>query len=145
MHKQFIKHGYVYLIGSSVFGWYKIGKSKTPEIRVDSLGILLPFSVQLFAIWETEDRTALERAMHRRYAYSHRHGEWFSFSPIEVAGILTSEPLLDGKLCFDAIAPRNIRCSLGRSEDQSFAERLEEKEQPVIRSHMRSKRLPSHF
>jgi uncharacterized membrane protein (DUF106 family) len=26
-------NGYVYLIGTTTFGWYKIGKSKTPEER----------------------------------------------------------------------------------------------------------------
>ena len=31
--------GYVYLIGTPVFGWYKIGKSKTPVVRVQNLGI----------------------------------------------------------------------------------------------------------
>jgi hypothetical protein len=25
--------GYVYLIGTPIFGWYKIGKSITPEVR----------------------------------------------------------------------------------------------------------------
>jgi len=34
--------GYVYLIGSPTFGWYKIGKSRKPEIRIENLGILLP-------------------------------------------------------------------------------------------------------
>ena len=33
--------GYVYLIGNSIFGWYKIGKSISPEIRIKDLGILL--------------------------------------------------------------------------------------------------------
>ena len=39
--------GFVYLIGSPLFGWYKIGKSKTPEVRVSNLGILLPFKLKI--------------------------------------------------------------------------------------------------
>lgn len=145
MPTQFNKHGYVYLIGSSVFGWYKIGKSKTPEVRVDALGILLPFSVELFGMWESEDRSAFESAMHARYGIHHRHGEWFSFTPIQVLDIVTSSPLLDGRLCFEFIAPRSIRCSLRKGEDEQFAIRLEENRGPVIRSHMRSKRLPDYM
>ena len=39
--------GYVYLIGTPIFGWYKIGKSKTPEVRIKDLGILLPFKLHI--------------------------------------------------------------------------------------------------
>ena len=28
-----MNEGYVYLIGTPIFGWYKMGKSRTPEVR----------------------------------------------------------------------------------------------------------------
>jgi hypothetical protein len=46
--------GYVYLIGNSIFNWYKIGKSVTPEVRIKDLGILLPFKIKVMSIWKAE-------------------------------------------------------------------------------------------
>lgn len=69
--------GYVYLIGSRRFGWFKIGKSTRPEIRMEEIGILLPFKIELFAVWGTKNHSALEGAFHREYAEHHIHGEWF--------------------------------------------------------------------
>lgn len=90
--------GYVYLIGSSRFGWYKIGKSRTAAIRVQTLGILLPFKIEVFGIWKAGDPSALEVAMHCRYAEQHINGEWFSFSPEQLTAILGSEPPLQAVL-----------------------------------------------
>jgi len=72
--------GFVYLIGSDKYGWYKIGFSKNCEIRADQLGILLPFKVELFAVWKSADAFALEGEMHERYSHFHIHGEWFALS-----------------------------------------------------------------
>ena len=56
--------GYVYLIGSPLFGWYKIGKSKTPEIRVNHLGILLPFKIHIIGVWSAKNHSLLETTLH---------------------------------------------------------------------------------
>lgn len=53
--------GYVYLIGSPIFGWYKIGKSITPEVRIKNLGILLPFKIDIICIWKAENHHKLQR------------------------------------------------------------------------------------
>lgn len=79
--------GYVYLIGSQRFGWYKIGKSKHANIRINDLGILLPFRVELFCLWGTDDETRLEREMHIRHEGKNLHGEWFLFDWLELAKI----------------------------------------------------------
>jgi hypothetical protein len=71
--------GYVYLIGSTRFGWYKIGKSVRPDIRLSEIGVLLPFRIDLFAMWGTQNHSLLEGAFHREYAVHHIHGEWFCF------------------------------------------------------------------
>lgn len=83
--------GYVYLIGSSLFGWYKIGKSKTPETRVENLGILLPFKIEVFAIWKAENYSLMEEALHEKYAAHHINGEWFSFDHKKVKTIVHEE------------------------------------------------------
>ena len=58
--------GYVYLIGSSRFGWYKIGKSRSATIRVQTLGILLPFKVEVFAVWMTDNPSAQHATLGNR-------------------------------------------------------------------------------
>jgi hypothetical protein len=72
--------GYVYFIGSPMFGWYKIGKSKTPEVRVKDLGILLPFKVHVIGVWKAENRHELERTLHEIHSSKRINGEWFEFT-----------------------------------------------------------------
>ena len=86
--------GYVYLIGSSRFGWYKIGQSRTAEIRVQTLGILLPFKIEVFAVWKTEHPVRLEAAMHEKYSEYRINGEWFSFQEYERAKVVSDDPPL---------------------------------------------------
>lgn len=72
--------GYVYLLGSRQFGWYKIGMSKNAEIRIKNIGILLPFKIEVFAIWKSDNARALEAAFHGKWSSAAINGEWFSFS-----------------------------------------------------------------
>lgn len=72
--------GHVYLIGSRRFHWFKIGKSSRAAIRVSELGILLPFKVEVIAVWNAIDHTKLENELHKQYAACRINGEWFSFS-----------------------------------------------------------------
>jgi len=84
--------GYVYLIGSERYGWYKIGKSINPDIRVQDLGILLPFKVDLYGLWGTGDHSRLESSFHREYQPYNINGEWFTFPAEVVEEILISYP-----------------------------------------------------
>lgn len=88
--------GYVYLIGSSKFRWYKIGKSKTPDVRVKDIGILLPFKIQVFGVWKAENHSLMESAMHEIYAPHRINGEWFAFSDKKIREIRDSIP---GEAC----------------------------------------------
>lgn len=76
--------GYVYLIGSPVFGWYKIGKSITPEVRIKDLGILLPFKIHVIRVWGAANHHLLEQALHEMHKDRRINGEWFEFSKKEV-------------------------------------------------------------
>ena len=84
--------GYVYLIGSPIFGWYKIGKSKTPVIRVKDLGILLPFKLHVIGVWSAKDHSLLEKTLHEIYDPCHINGEWFEFSKKDVYKVFDSIP-----------------------------------------------------
>lgn len=84
--------GYVYLIGNERFQWYKIGKAKNAEIRVENLGILLPFKLKIFGIWKAQNHTLMESALHELYAQSRINGEWFTFSKKSIEQIYFSIP-----------------------------------------------------
>jgi hypothetical protein len=84
--------GYVYLIGNDRFHWFKIGKSKTPEVRVTNLGVLLPFKIKVFAVWKAVDHSKMEAALHEIHADARINGEWFSFSDTRVKAIYESIP-----------------------------------------------------
>lgn len=85
--------GYVYLIGTPVFGWYKIGKSKTPEIRVNNLGILLPFKLSVIGIWKAKNHHQLEKSLHEIYSKHQINGEWFEFTKPEAYAVFSSLPI----------------------------------------------------
>ena len=72
--------GYVYLIGTPIFGWYKIGKSITPEVRVKDLGILLPFKIKVLGVWSAQNHHLMEQTLHEMYADHRINGEWFEFT-----------------------------------------------------------------
>lgn len=87
-----MNEGYVYLIGTPVFGWYKIGKSRTPEVRVKDLGILLPFKVEIIGVWKAVNHHLMESALHEMYKTSKINGEWFGFTKKEAYEVFSSIP-----------------------------------------------------
>lgn len=88
-----INEGYVYIIGNPIFGWYKIGKSKTPELRVKVLGVLLPFKLDVIGIWKANNYHLLEKTLHEIYTSSKINGEWFEFDRKEIVKVFESLPL----------------------------------------------------
>lgn len=84
--------GYVYLIGTPVFGWYKIGKAKTPEVRVQDLGILLPFKIGVLGVWKAHNHHLLEQTLHEMYKDHRINGEWFELTGDHIRSIFDSLP-----------------------------------------------------
>ncbi len=84
--------GYVYFIGTPVFGWYKIGKSITPEVRVKDLGILLPFKIDVIGVWSAQNHHAMEKALHEIYADNRINGKWFEFSKKTAYEVVSNIP-----------------------------------------------------
>ena len=85
--------GYVYLIGTPVFGWYKIGKSKTPTVRISNLGILLPFKVHIIGVWRAENHSLMEKTLHEIHQSCRINGEWFEFTRKEIHDVFASIPI----------------------------------------------------
>lgn len=84
--------GYVYLIGTPIFGWYKIGKSRTPEVRVKDLGILLPFKVEIIGVWKAVNHHLMESTLHEMYKTNKINGEWFEFTKKQAYNVFSSIP-----------------------------------------------------
>lgn len=72
--------GHIYLIGCQKFHWYKIGKSNDASIRVTELGILLPFRIEVIAVWKVANHHEAERLLHEQFAQKRINGEWFNLS-----------------------------------------------------------------
>jgi len=79
---------YVYLIGSANFCWYKIGKSTRIEVRLNEIGVLLPFKIEVIAVWETVNCSCLESFLHTRFSEKRINGEWFSFDRFDIGEVL---------------------------------------------------------
>ena len=84
--------GYVYFIGTPIFGWYKIGKSITPEVRIKDLGILLPFKIEVIAVWSAQNHHAMEKVLHEIYAANRINGEWFEFTKDAAFAVVDNIP-----------------------------------------------------
>jgi hypothetical protein len=79
------KSGFVYLLCAEG-GYYKIGKSKSPQSRVKAFRSL-PFKVRLVHQIKSANAPWLERFLHERFADCCIIGEWFRLSDADVAAI----------------------------------------------------------
>ena len=71
---------YVYLIQSLDNGYYKIGVSNSPTIRLSSLQTGNSSEIKLINEYQSEFATKIERALQRKYSYCNKRGEWFELS-----------------------------------------------------------------
>lgn len=69
-----MKQKLVYLLESGT-GLIKIGCSKDPWTRCQTLRMGAPFPLTLIAQWPGSHPE--ERALHKQFAAYHEHGEWF--------------------------------------------------------------------
>jgi hypothetical protein len=81
--RHFTKEGYVYLI-QSPSSLFKIGRAKTPENRLHTFSVKLPFEVVYIALVKTNDMIKLERDLHVKFASKRINGEWFALTPDDV-------------------------------------------------------------
>jgi Meiotically Up-regulated Gene 113 (MUG113) protein len=136
--------GYVYLIGSPAFCWYKIGKSTRPDIRVKHLGVLLPFKIEVIAVWRAEHHHALEALLHVKYTGHRINGEWFSFDRNEVLKFLAEMPeSMETLASFTNVekdrGPGGTLLKVVRKPDLTDAEREERKQRDIAEKASRDK------
>lgn len=77
------KPGYVYLI-EGADGYYKIGRTKHPDKRIDELTRQAPFPLKLLHIIEAECMIAIEAALHERFRNQCSNREWFRLTPQDI-------------------------------------------------------------
>lgn len=80
--------GYVYLFRADT-GVYKIGSSKDPSARLQSLGTM-PFGLELLHQMPSNDPHWVERMLHKRFGPKRVRGEWFALDEREVAAIIAT-------------------------------------------------------
>ena len=71
---------YIYLIQSLEDGYYKIGKSKNPNKRINQLQTGNSSELKLITIYRSDLSNKIERTLHRKYSHLKKEGEWFDLS-----------------------------------------------------------------
>lgn len=80
--------GYVYLLQSMTDPiHYKIGRTSSPDNRIKTFGIQLPFKVEYIALIKAYNMYALETALHEKFSDKRIDGEWFALNPDNIAYI----------------------------------------------------------
>lgn len=67
--------GYVYLLTAGPYT--KIGRSESPDNRIETLKIQLPFPVEVAAVFPCSNHAAVEKALHTEFSDYRANGEWF--------------------------------------------------------------------
>lgn len=78
------KAGFVYLMALGSQGIYKIGRSKSPRARAQTIDGFMPDEVRLVHVIPTDDMVWAERHLHTLYAEHRQGGEWFALTEREV-------------------------------------------------------------
>ncbi len=86
--------GYIYLLSSGM-GQYKIGKASCLDKRVKTLGIQIPFNLELAHSIPVNDMDQAETYLHDRLAHCRLKGEWFALKSDEVDWIKSIQDLDD--------------------------------------------------
>lgn len=87
------QYGYVYVLRAPVMdpALYKIGREKVLNSRVESLGITLPWDLELVAHIESDDYIGLEAELHQKFADKRDKGEWFRLTEEDIEWIKNLE------------------------------------------------------
>lgn len=85
---------YVYLLHALGTNRFKIGQSKSPVKRQDTINNLSsPFPIKLIACYSVPDSYKEEQRLHSEFRSKRVHGEWFEFDSVNQAKELMVEKL----------------------------------------------------
>lgn len=80
IHRRTTPRGeYIYVIKDiDISGYYKIGRTNDPSIRLSTFDVKLPFRIEVIAILTCKNAMQGERELHVRFASKRVRGEWFN-------------------------------------------------------------------
>ena len=78
------KPGYIYLMHGLGTEWYKIGLSKNPSVRAQSLGTKSPFQIEILKTYKTKNMKPEEEYWHERFSSKRTEGEWFTLNDADI-------------------------------------------------------------
>lgn len=87
--------GFIYLLSQSATPYYKIGKSKNPYKRAQSLQTGTPLELIIIERYYSLDCGQLEKLLHKYYDAYRVRGEWFDFLPGIIDEFLSVARMLD--------------------------------------------------
>jgi predicted GIY-YIG superfamily endonuclease len=71
---------YIYLMQSLENSYYKIGVSKSPNLRIKQLNTGNPELIKLIEVYQSNIAYEIEKVLHRRYSHARKNNEWFDLS-----------------------------------------------------------------
>lgn len=82
-------------------GFYKIGMSKTPWRRVNTINYSCPYRIELLGTISPKNGTdsVLEKLLHSYYSPLQREGEWFDIPDEEMESLIELNEIDVRKLC----------------------------------------------
>jgi len=78
--------GFVYVLRAES-GHYKIGRTKSPDSRMKTFSVKLPFRVEYELLIRSDNCRELEKGLHARFSDRRVDGEWFALSPEDIEAL----------------------------------------------------------
>ena len=92
---------YIYLIQSLENGYYKIGKSKNPNKRIEQLQTGNSSELKMISTYQSDGfSNKIEKVLHRKYFHLKKEGEWFELSIKEEVEFQEECKKIEKKLLF---------------------------------------------
>lgn len=90
--------GFVYVFGSILNGFFKIGCGDRPSARMsDYKASKLPFPVEMIHTIPVDDKVKAEAELHRLFRENRTNGEWFRLSGEQVSKITSLKRYVTGR------------------------------------------------
>ena len=78
------KIGFVYVLKKTDENVFKIGMSKKFDERKKQISTKLPFEVETFKLFKTDDMEELEKHFHKKFDEKRMNGEWFNLNETDI-------------------------------------------------------------
>src|SRR5580704_18156218 len=115
-----IGSGFVYIVGSVKYGWYKFGRTAKFEFweRIRDIERGLPIPIVCIRVWRCRNHAFIEKSIHRELKPRRMRGEWFQLTLDEVRLVIEKLESAEGNNIETEYSPEfeYLRESLDRLE-----------------------------